>query len=361
MTVSDISHTWVVQNLDNVVSSFLRSWLEFPISGTLNIVTLTKKRYGLNVVLPSARFMQCQVTYRNAQKKSVNADVREIHSVTSSGKNIIPDKYISTKEAMKAIRDKTIVDIEHLSTQSLVIKSIWNYALTSTNGIWFKIIENLPRSIYTFTHRYLGNCLPNRSNAIKWGIVQRSICNFCPENQTLGHVVSSCSQAFHEGRYTWRHNSILLSLSRAIAAMKDVTVYSDLPGFEFGSPSNITGEDYRPDMVAITDTSIFVMELTAGFETNIQKNGKRKAERYADLLKILGSNKVVRFLNLSMGATGVIGKDGSNIFKWLKELGFSEKETIYTVGKLVNVCIRTTFFLFCKRDEEWEKPDLLNW
>ena len=68
LTVSDLPVTWVKQNLDNVVSSFLRTVLEFPISGTLNITTLTKSKYGLSVTLPSAHFLQCQVTYRNIQK-----------------------------------------------------------------------------------------------------------------------------------------------------------------------------------------------------------------------------------------------------------------------------------------------------
>ena len=82
LTVSDLSVTWVKQNLDNVVSSFLGTVLEFPISGTLNIVTLTKSKYGLSITLPSARFLQCQVTYRNIQKNSSNDDVKQIHRLT---------------------------------------------------------------------------------------------------------------------------------------------------------------------------------------------------------------------------------------------------------------------------------------
>lgn len=98
LTVSDITITWVKQNLDNIVSSFLRVTLEFPISGSLSITTLTKSRYGLNIIIPSSRFTQCQVTYRNAQKKSVNQDVRHIHKETSTGKNIKTDTYPSTSK-----------------------------------------------------------------------------------------------------------------------------------------------------------------------------------------------------------------------------------------------------------------------
>ena len=137
LTVADLPVTWVKQNLDNVVSSFLRTVLEFPISGTLNIVTLTKSKYGLSVTLPSARFLQCQVTYRNIQKNSINVDVQQIHRVTSHGKHVKADSFLNTKAAMKAIRDDTVTSIQQLSTQSLVIRCIWDFALPAITGHWF--------------------------------------------------------------------------------------------------------------------------------------------------------------------------------------------------------------------------------
>ena len=38
LTVADLPVTWVKQNLDNIASKFIRSWLEIPIAGTLNII-----------------------------------------------------------------------------------------------------------------------------------------------------------------------------------------------------------------------------------------------------------------------------------------------------------------------------------
>ena len=141
LTVSDIAVTWVKQNLDNVVSSFIRATLGIPICGTLDIVTLTKNRYGLGVILPSARFIQCQVTYRGIQKRSINEDVRDMHRVTSSGKNLPTDNYGSTKAEMKALRENTIEHINQLSTQCLVIRSIWDRVLPALNPLWFHICQ----------------------------------------------------------------------------------------------------------------------------------------------------------------------------------------------------------------------------
>ena len=359
MTISDISITWVKQNLDNIVSSFIRTTLEFPISGTLHITTLAKKHYGLNIVLPSSRFAQCQVTYRSAQRKSVNNDVREIYQATSTGKNINTDTYSTTKAAVQAIRDETVTSINQLSTQSLVIKSIWELSNTKMRAHWFHALSSLPKSIYNFTQRYLANCLPNRSNTVKWGTSTSATCEFCPNTQTLGHVISACSSALREGRYNWRHDSVIRAISRA--AMKTGNaVYADI--MEFPSPSTITGDAERPDIVIVRGDDLFVLELTAGFETNLLKNYQRKSLVYADLLARLGSSYTnVRYLNLSMSAIGCVCKETDNVSAWLKDVGLTDNETIYTIRKAMKICLRTSYYIFCRRNNEWDAPDLLDW
>ena len=57
LTVSDITVTWVKQVLDPVVNSFLRQWIEIPISGTLDILALTKSKFGIGFVSVSSRFL----------------------------------------------------------------------------------------------------------------------------------------------------------------------------------------------------------------------------------------------------------------------------------------------------------------
>ena len=45
-TVADLSTTWVSENLDNIVASYVRKWLEIPVCGTLSNVFLTKAKFG---------------------------------------------------------------------------------------------------------------------------------------------------------------------------------------------------------------------------------------------------------------------------------------------------------------------------
>ena len=58
--ITDLSTTWIKENVDNVAKDYFRWWLEMPISGTLDICMLSKKKFGIGLVEPSNKFIQCQ-------------------------------------------------------------------------------------------------------------------------------------------------------------------------------------------------------------------------------------------------------------------------------------------------------------
>ena len=57
---SDLGKTWIIEKIDNLASIHIRKWLEIPISGTSSNVLLPNNKFGLNIILPSAKFLQCQ-------------------------------------------------------------------------------------------------------------------------------------------------------------------------------------------------------------------------------------------------------------------------------------------------------------
>jgi hypothetical protein len=125
------------------------------------------------------------------------------------------------------------------------------------------------------------------------------------------------------------------------------------------SPSVVSGDSLRPDLIVLKGPDMFVMELTIGFETNMSKNADRKQRHYEDLIKKINPGGKVKFLNLSMGASGVLCNQSNQILEWLQEVGLTQRDALYTVKRIMNVCLRCTYFLFCKRDEEIEIPKLL--
>ena len=55
----------------------------------------------------------------------------------------------------------------------------------------------------------------------------------------------------NEGRWNWQHDSLLINIARMLAKIQGVIVYCDVDGTEFQSPSVITGEIKRPDIVLV--------------------------------------------------------------------------------------------------------------
>ena len=55
LAIADLGLTWVKNNIDNLVSSYFRKWLEIPINGALEICLLSSNKFGLDIMLPSKK------------------------------------------------------------------------------------------------------------------------------------------------------------------------------------------------------------------------------------------------------------------------------------------------------------------
>ena len=85
--------------------------------------------------------------------------------------------------------------------------------------------------------------------------------------------------------------------------------YCDVDNSEFQTPSIITGNKNRSDIVILKGNLCLILELTVGFETNLRRNSERKFKNYKDLIIRLNDTYNFKFVNLSMGAIRVIGMD----------------------------------------------------
>ena len=111
----------------------------------------------------------------------------------------------------------------------------------------------------------------------------------------------------------------------------------------------------------LNNTSAYVLELTIGFESNIKINSDRKAAKYLPLIADLQrSYSTVKFVNLSMSALGILGTSSESFLSMLTDLYFDEKTTKHALVKSMNIAIRCTFYIFCRRSKSWTNPELLN-
>ena len=105
-----------------------------------------------------------------------------------------------------------------------------------------------------------------------------------------------------------------------------------------------------------------MVELTCGFIAKVEKNSERKQISYQETLLDLNARYTnVTFVNLSMSDLGLFGKTDSrkSTLAALISIGVPKVAATNVIRSAINSCIRSTYYLFCKKDEDWLDPDLL--
>ena len=351
-TIASLGKTWVVENIDNHVTSYIHEWLELPICAALSTLILPKSKYGINCILPSTTFLQCQTVIRNVLTSSPNSDSNSLWAKTSCGCNIQHDQYMNAKQVLTAIQNDNESHITYeLKSQGFIISCILTHASSKIRSLWSIVQQSMPKKILNLSIKYLNNTLATRKNQCKWSISQSAACSFCLQSESLQHVVSSCKSHLEDGRYTWHHNLVILSLAKPFSSFSDCLLYADLPSFL--SPS---------DLVFVSKNSIlYTLELIVGFESNIQINSDRKASKYSSLLLDLRhAYSDVKFVNLSVSTIGIMGKSSESLLLMLDDLTVDKPTQNYLIRKVMNIAIRCTYYIFCCRNKPWSNPNLLD-
>ena len=182
--------------------------------------------FGLNIILPSTKFIQCQTVSRSALKYSPNEDINNLWAVTSTNKNIQYDIYKDTKDVLKAVRKENQERLQnHLISQGSFFSSIMNNSTSTFNSLWSSVQSKLPKNILTspsgisITHFQHERTSQNGDYH----------CSFCSSPETLLHVIAGCKTYLHEGRFTWRHDSVINFLASTLTAVQNSTLYADIP------------------------------------------------------------------------------------------------------------------------------------
>ena len=136
-TIVSLGKTWVAENIDNLVTSYICQWLELLIRATLSTLILPKSKYGVNWILPSAKFLQCQKGIRNALKSSPNSDIHSLWAKASYGCKIQYDQYKNAQQVLIAIQKDDESRITHeRKSQGFIISCILTHASSKTRSLW---------------------------------------------------------------------------------------------------------------------------------------------------------------------------------------------------------------------------------
>ena len=232
---------------------------------------------------------------------------------------------------------------------------------------WRSYMWDIPQGVLKFAINAGINTLPSFDNLKRWGKRTSDRCPFCGNIQTLAHILSNCSVCLDQGRYTWRHNSVLSSLIAVVRPrlLEGFTLYSDMPGYQAPHggtiPPHILVTSLRPDLFIvneITRTAI-IFELTCPWDRNIDRSHSYKEEKYAPLSADLSVAYKVFTFSVEISARGQVTVQNK---ARLKALAFrccrdAKLATNLMVKNGSKAALLTSFSLFAARKEpSWIEP-----
>ena len=119
--------------------------------------------------------------------------------------------------------------------------------------MWKSFINNMPKGVLSFALKACSNGLNTPDNLVRWGIRKTNKCSLCKNPSNLQHILNWCPKALSDGRFTWRHNSVLSHFSTHLISNipEGLEIFADLPSFWLNGgtiPADILCTLQRPDM-----------------------------------------------------------------------------------------------------------------
>ena len=87
---------------------------------------------------------------------------------------------------------------------------------------------------------------------------------------------------------------------------------------------------------------------------------ERKKQKYRELTQQLKNDyDKVNFVNLSISALGIYDKSTTDFIDMMKTLKFDKRSRNYMIKKITSIAIRTSYYIFCRRNIEWTDLELM--
>ena len=231
-----------------------------------------------------------------------------------------------------------------------------------------------------------------------WGLCHSAKCPLCDHKQaSLFHILSGCRVALAQRRYTWRHDSVLITLQDPLTAHIDVhnkappsvaarkilfvssarkvdkkrskvklspvSLLGTAPDWKLQIdfttsptpfPAHICATDQRPDIVLYSDSTrtVILIELTCPAEENIADARFRKTIKYTELKdQIVDCGWSCHLKTIEVGVRGLVS---ASVPRALRSLGFSNAATRDLSRKVSLACARCSLAIYqCHRTKHW--------
>ena len=310
-----------LKKLDALVTKFLKKWLGLPRCATPAILHVPQL-FEMKTI--SQLYQECQNNAYISSRMKGDPKVNEVldsrlqrESSWVKKKSSIVQSEIEMKKVLNHQDDEeknlTIVKKKVNTNLNDEMKEHWMSRMkdlvvqgdfiSSVNEMdadfnFKSILYELPRNVLKFLANSAIDTLPTNVNLKRWNKRNSPDCQLCGNKETMLHVFNNCKTMLDQGRYSWRHDSILNQLYDFIKppnSDSNFEVYCDLPGKKTGIstvPTDIVITNQRPDIVIVNRDSndIILIELTIPFYTNIENAHERKKDRYEQLVNDINNS-----------------------------------------------------------------------
>jgi hypothetical protein len=425
------------EKLQQNANAFLKKWVGVLKGSDEGILYRPRALLGLGLTSLSTHFKRMQVVKCHLLKNSRDADIRALYERRIEKESKHATVWRPTQELAeveKAVKhaqmfpsqvdkagigfvrgryNKSLTTQQHRRLCSAVVSELETRNLVShahtlpLNGVWTKWHESVKPFDLSWKNLIYGpgprlvafvlNCTmnsmptPDLLKIMKYR--DTSLCNLCGAKQcTLNHILSSCSFSLQNGRYTWRHDSILMAMVHTLKSLLQTTnaqkvktvtrgsLYThfvrsgqknppkptnsskdgllsqandwemlyDYPHMVF--PAQICATNQRPDIVIWSKSKlqVFLIELTCPAEENILSSSVRKEARYESLRsEILAQGWSARVFTVEVGARGFPAQSVTSCFR---KLGLSSRETTKLLKRLSTVASKCSYTIWLARN-----------
>ena len=403
LSIHDL-HKTHLDGLDKIAKKYLKKWLKFPTRGVTDVGIFHP--YLLNIKQPSQVYLEGHASnmllMRMKGDTTVNACIdskleRETKWSKKSSTSAKSQDLIATiveNNNLEARQDRPTTLKQRINRNKIMlkktiseeIKDTWNNKVRKltmqgdftnllieeeTSVTWQSIARKMPRNVMAFAARLATNSLASPDNLKRWGKRKMGRCPLCSApNATLAHITNMCTVALNQGRFTWRHDSVLHHLTKVIKTLTTcgTEVFADLPNLRINGgtiPADIlvsVGEGSKPDLVVIdrTNKRIALLELTCSLPRSSDKAHMMKNAKYAQLsLDLEEQGFQVFLMPFEVMSSGHIAKPcKSNVISTLRQFNIKLKANVFVnLAKIALLCTMSVFHAY--QVQEWVSPPLL--
>ena len=199
--------------------------------------------------------------------------------------------------------------------------------------------------------------LPTKVNLKLWGKRSSDKCR-CGKKETLNHILNGCDMALQEGRYTYRHDTILKFISNCLDRVK-FTCFVDLQDCQTPAggtlPPSLVVSTLRPDVVIIDKKKkeVNIFELTVPAEPRIKISHSLKYQKYQHLISDIGGHKV-NIIPFEVGSqTGYISQENKDHIKTLHKFCQSTIKLKKFKQNISALTVLSSYLIFNSRNHGW--------